>query len=198
MIKAVSSFKNHPMKKDAVSAKHLPYLYIVAGLVAFYYSFVITVEKIALIADPSYLPSCSVSQTINCGNVMASWQASLFGFPNPLLGIIGFAIVITIGFAMLSGATFRRWFWWGAQLGMTLATIFVYWLFSQAVFSIHSLCPYCIIVWACTIPLFLYTTFYNLEAGYLVGIPVKVKPWVRVLCLALMYGVILGAILYKF
>lgn len=186
------------MSKDTLSFKHLPYLYVVAGLVAFYYSFVITIEKLALIADPSYLPSCSVSQAINCGNVMASWQASLFGFPNPLLGIVGFAIITTIGFAMLSGAHFKRWFWQAFQLGITLATIFVYWLFVQAVFLIHSLCPYCIIVWACTIPLFLYTTFYNLEAGHLIGTSIKTKPWVRVLFLALMYGVILATILIKF
>ena len=129
---------------------------------------------------------------------MASWQASLFGFPNPLLGITGFALVLAIGFALLSGANFKRWYWQGAQLGMTLAVIFVYWLFVQAVYYIGSLCPYCIIVWAATIPLFLYTTFYNLENGHLLGTAIPVKKWLRILLLLVMYGVIALAILIHF
>lgn len=177
--------------------RYLGWLFVIAGLIAFFFSFLITVEKIALLADPDYLPGCSVNKTVNCATVMSSPEASIFGFPNPLLGIAGFSIIITMGFALLSGATFKRWFWQGVQLGLTLAVIFVYWLFSVAVFQLLALCPYCMVVWAMTIPLFLCTTFYNLEEGHLLGERIKVKFWVKSLLFILMYGVIIGSILLK-
>ena len=38
---------------------------------------------------------------------MQSWQASLFGFSNQFIGIVGFTIVITIAMAIFGGARFR-------------------------------------------------------------------------------------------
>jgi len=185
------------MEKIISQKNRLSWLFILSGLIAFFFSFIITVEKIALVADPSYVPPCSINPLISCGNIMASWQASLFGFPNPLLGIAGFAIVTAIGFALLSGAQFKRRFWQGIQVGLTLATIFIYWLFFEAVFRIGSLCPYCMVVWFVTIPLFLYATFYNLKEGHL-GFVITTKRWHRVAWMGLMYGIIFAAIIWKF
>lgn len=176
----------------------LAYLFIITGIIAFFFSFLITIEKFALVADPNYIPPCSINPLISCGSVMASPQAELFGFPNPLLGIAGFAIVVTIGFALLSGARFKRWYWLGIQTGLTLAIIFIYWLFVQAVFHIGSLCPYCMVVWVVMIPLFYYTTAYNLKSGHLLGRSVQVRRWHNVAALTLMYGIIIGTIIYKF
>ena len=151
------------MSKLKTIQKRLPYLYIIAGFISFVSAFIITLDKMKLMADPSYIPPCSINPVIGCGAVMQSWQASLFGFPNPLLGIAGFAIVITVGFAMLSGAKFKQWFWRGMEIGTFLATVFIYWLFYQAVFKIGSLCLYCMVVWAMTIPIFWYTLLANVK-----------------------------------
>ncbi len=53
---------------------------------------------------------------------MQSKQAHAFGFMNTYIGLLGFPVVLTIGMAMLAGARFKRWFWQGAQLGLTLAS----------------------------------------------------------------------------
>ena len=42
--------------------------------------------------------------------------------------------------------------------------VFVHWLIYQSLYVIGALCPYCMIVWAVTIPLFLHTTVCNLQA----------------------------------
>ena len=181
--------------------QRLPYLYIVGGLIAFYYSFVIMVEKLALSADSGHVLPCDISPFISCGSVMQSPQASVFGFPNPLLGIAGFAIVVTIGFALLSGAKFKKWFWQGVQLGLFFAICFIYWLFHEAVFEIGSLCLYCMYVWAVTIPLFWYTTVYNIRHKYLFpSVPTlaAIKSWQTAAVLIAMYLVIITAIIYKF
>lgn len=52
----------------------------VVGLVA---AFVLLLEKIALLTDPAYVPSCSINPVLSCGSVMNTDQAAAFGFPTP-------------------------------------------------------------------------------------------------------------------
>ena len=120
---------------------------------------VLLIEKIALIEDPT----CSISPILSCGSVMTTPQAEAFGFPNPIIGVTGFTIVFTIGTALLAGATMRRWYWLGLQAGVTFGLAFVHWLIFQSLFRIGALCPYCMVVWAVTVPLFLCVTLYNLR-----------------------------------
>ncbi len=76
-------------------------------------------------------------------------------FPNPLLGIASFAVVTTLGVVLLTGAVLPRWVWLGLQAGVTFGVVFVHWLIYQSLYVIGALCPYCMVVWAVTIPLFL-------------------------------------------
>src|SRR5690606_20874947 len=103
----------------------------------------------------------------SCGSVMSTPQAELFGFPNPLLGIAAFAVVAVVGAALLAGASFRRWFWLGLQIGVTAGVVFVHWLIVQSLYVIGALCPYCMVVWTVTVPLFWYVTLHNLQQGHL-------------------------------
>ena len=147
--------------------KALPYILVIGSCIAIIFSFLITIEKMNLIQDPNYVPPCSINPIISCGSVMKTPQASVFGFPNSLLGVSGFSIMLAMGMTLLAGASFRRWFWLWAQASMTFAFGFIYWLFYQSVYHIGALCPYCMVVWAVTIPMFLYLTLYNLEEGHL-------------------------------
>lgn len=141
----------------------LPWILVIGGLIGFIAASVLMLERIEIYKVPDYSPTCDLSPLISCGSVMRTWQAALLGFPNPLIGIASFPIVVTVGMALLAGAKFKRWFWLGLQLGTTLGMLFVMWLFSQSVYVIGALCPYCMIVWSVTIPIFLYTTLYNLR-----------------------------------
>lgn len=143
----------------------LAWLYTIAGTFGFAAAFTLLVEKIALLKDPTYVPSCSINPILSCGSVMQTDQAEALGFPNPILGVAGFAIIITVGIALLAGATFARWFWWGLQAGVTVAVVFVHWLIFQSLYRIDALCPYCMVVWVVTIPLFWYTTLHNLSVA---------------------------------
>ena len=136
-------------------------------------AFSLLVEKIALLKDPSYVPSCSINPILSCGSVMRTDQAEAFGFPNPIIGVAGFAVVTTVGVAVLAGASFRHWFWWGLQAGTLGGVVFVHWLIFQSLYRIDALCPYCMVVWVVTIPLFWYTTLHNIRAGHLPTLPVR-------------------------
>ncbi len=141
----------------------LPWLLLIGGAIGLLAATVLTVEKIAILRDPAYVPSCSINPVLSCGSVMTKPQAEAFGFPNPLLGIAGFAVVATIGAALLAGAAFRRWFWLGLQGGALFGVVFVHWLIFQSLYRIQALCPYCMAVWAVTIPIFWYVTLHNLN-----------------------------------
>ncbi|OZD70498.1 Vitamin K epoxide reductase [Rhodococcus sp. 06-1059B-a] len=143
--------------------RSLPWLLLVGGLIGLAAAFVLTVEKFALALDPAYAPTCSINPVLNCGSVMDTPQASAFGFPNSLLGIAGFAVVAAMGAALLSGAVFAQWFWGALQIGVTAAAVFVHWLIAQSLYEIGALCPYCMAVWAVTMPIFWYVTLRNLD-----------------------------------
>jgi uncharacterized membrane protein len=149
----------------------LPWLLLIGGAIGLVAAVVLTVEKIAMLRDPAYVPSCSINPILSCGSVMTKPQAEAFGFPNPLLGIAGFAAVATIGAALLAGAVLRRWFWLGLQAGATFGVVFVHWLIFQSLYRIGALCPYCTAVWTVTIPVFWYVTLHNLNAAKLQAPP---------------------------
>jgi uncharacterized membrane protein len=175
-------------------------LLVVAGAVGFVASFVLAVERIALLEDPDYVPTCSFNPVLSCGSVMQTWQAEAFGFPNPLLGIAAFAVVTTIGVVLLTGATLPRWFWLGLEAGAVLGVVFVHWLIAQSLYSIGALCPYCMVVWVVTIPIFWYVTVHNLQAGHLPASAGLRRFAVRNrgLVLAAWYLVVSGLVLVQF
>ncbi|MPZ00243.1 MAG: vitamin K epoxide reductase [Actinophytocola sp.] len=158
-----------PAATDGSLGRTVRWLYVVGGGIGLVASFVLMVEKIALLADPNYVPTCSLNPVLSCGSVMATPQAAAFGVANPLLGVTGFAMVLTAGAALIAWFRPPRWFWLALQAGTTFGVGFVHWLIWQSLYSIGALCPYCMVVWAVTIPLFWYTTLHNLERGHLTG-----------------------------
>ncbi|MFP5284027.1 MAG: vitamin K epoxide reductase family protein [Actinomycetes bacterium] len=153
-----------PTAERPLSARALAVVLAAGGLVGFAAAFVLAVEKFRLLTDPFYTPSCTLNATLSCGPVMSSPQAEVFGFPNPLLGIAGFAVVAATGAVLLAGGRVAGWYWAGLQAGVTAAVVFVHWLIVQSLFVIGALCPYCMVVWTVTIPLFWYVTLRNLAA----------------------------------
>ncbi|MGA5464961.1 vitamin K epoxide reductase family protein [Mycobacterium sp. NPDC050041] len=126
---------------------------LIAGVVGLAAAVTLTVEKIELLIDPSYVPSCSLNPVLSCGSVMTTPQASAFGFPNSLMGIIAFTVVLVTGVLAVAKVSLPRWYWMGLAAGTLLGTVFVHWLIFQSLYRIGALCPYCMVVWAVTIPL---------------------------------------------
>ena len=151
------------------TASRRPYalaiLLIVAGCIGWFAAFSLTVEKFQLLINPSAELGCDFSLLVQCRANLESWQGSLFGFPNPLLGIAGWVAPIVVGAALLAGARFNRWFWILFNLGIVGALALVIWLISQSVFVLGTLCPWCMVTWAMTIPVFWAVTLRTLSTG---------------------------------
>ncbi len=140
---------------------------LISALLSLTASFVLSVDAVILAADPKAALACNINAVISCGTVGASWQASLFGFPNAFLGLIAEPVVITIAVASLGGVRFPRWFMLSAQVVYTLGLVFAYWLFFQAYFVIGALCPWCLLITLSTTLVFTSLTHVNIRDGNL-------------------------------
>jgi uncharacterized membrane protein len=126
---------------------------LIAGVIGFISSMTLTVDKIDILSNPSYVPSCNVNPIISCGSVMVTPQASVLGFPNPLLGIVAFTVVLVVGVLAVAKVPIPQWFWSVLAAGLLVGAAVVHWLIYQSLYRIGALCPYCMVVWAMTITL---------------------------------------------
>ena len=180
--------------------KPFGWLLVIAGAIGWLASGALVLEKLEVLKNPAYKTACDINPWISCGQVMQTWQSSVFGFPNMLIGIVAFAVIVTTGMALLSGASFARWYWAGLQAGVTLGFAFVVWLWSQALYSIHILCPLCMTVWAVMIPLVVWVTARNITHGIIkvpagAGRILSDSGWIIT---ALLYTAVMASIFFAF
>lgn len=160
--------ENHgPSPQDDTEgiARTLGWLLLACGVLGAGAALVLSIEKIALLSDASYVPSCSLNPVLNCGSIMRTEQAEVFGFPNPLIGLAAFPVLAATGAGLLAGARYRRWYWIGLQAGVTFGAVFAAWLVFQSLYRINALCPYCMVVWAVVVPTFWAVTAANVARG---------------------------------
>lgn len=162
-------------KPQLTIQKTLPYLLIAVGIIGLIASFVLTYDKIHVLANKDYVPSCNINPILSCGSVMKTEQASLLGVPNTVFGLISFSMLLTFGFLLAGGAKVKKWVWISAQVAATVGVIFMHYLFFQGVFRIHAICPWCFVVWMITIPTFWYITIYNLTERN-IKLPKRLEP----------------------
>ena len=126
---------------------------LIAGVIGLIASFTLTVEKVKILLNPSYVPSCNINPIVSCGSVMTTPQASVLGFPNPLIGIAAFTVITVTGVLAVAKVPLPRWYWIGITAGTLAGAAFVHWLIVQSLYRIGALCPYCMVVWVATISL---------------------------------------------
>jgi uncharacterized membrane protein len=153
---------------------------VVAAAIGLIAAFILTIEKISLLKNPVTQLSCNINPIVACGSVIQSKQAEAFGFANPLIGLVSFGVIITIGMGMLAGAKYKRWFWLGLEAGTIFGVLFSLWLFYQSVYVIQALCPYCMVVWATVIALFVNVTIFNINQKF-IKLPAKYNGLVKFL-----------------
>lgn len=177
-------------------------LLTISGAIGLFASFVLAADKVTQLEDKivgkTTTFSCDLSAFLSCGNVMASPESSAFGFPNAFLGVLGFAVVVTLGVVWLDATPVRRWIWAGLQAGTVFGIGFVTWLQSQSIYDIGFLCAYCMVVWAVMIPIFVVVTAGTLRL-FAPGSSTSrfVSNW-TVLIIALWYVAVAAAIWFKF
>ncbi|OIJ69371.1 vitamin K epoxide reductase family protein [Streptomyces mangrovisoli] len=155
------------MARVAGARRAFAVLLVVCGAAGLLASWVITLDKFKLLENPHFVPGCSLNPVVSCGSVMKSAQASAFGFPNPMLGLVAYGIVICVGVSLLAGAAFPGWYWLVFDAGCLFGIGFVTWLQFQSLYRIGALCLWCCLAWAATILLFWYVTSFTVRNDFL-------------------------------
>ena len=137
------------------------------GILGWFAAFSLVLERIHVATNPEAVLSCDLNPFISCKSVMLTAQASIFGFPNPLIGVASFVAPIAVGVAILAGAQFAAWFWRLFSVGITAGFVFVIWLWIQSTFVIGVLCPYCMVAWAAMVPLFWKVILFGAKDGFI-------------------------------
>jgi uncharacterized membrane protein len=176
-----------------------PWVMLVTGAIGLLAAVELIVEKVNVLADDSYTPNCDINPVLSCGSVINTDQAAVFGFPNPIMGVVGFSVVITLAVVLLAKVTLPKWIWLGLNLGALAGFAFIIWLVIQSLYVIGALCPWCMVVWAAMVPLFWFITADNvasgrLNLGVLMGDVVVSLRWVFI---GATYLIVLGLIFVR-
>lgn len=138
------------------------------GLVA---SFLQLLEKLTLLKDADAVLACNFNSVFSCTNVLNAWQSSVFGFPNSVMCIVFFALVLGIALAGLSSDAL------GKRLRLSIQGIALFflcfgiWFLTQSTLVIGALCLFCIFCF--TGLLFINGTLLRLNVN---DLPIK-KSW---------------------
>lgn len=147
---------------------------LIGGALGWIASLALSLDKITLLEDPNAQLACDINPFISCGTFIQTWQGDTFGFPNMYIGLAGFAIMGAVGSLLISRAALPEWFRWATFGGMIFAFAFVHWLAANALFAIHALCPWCLVVWSVTAPMFFAVLAHLVETDL-----IEVKGWLR-------------------
>jgi uncharacterized membrane protein len=155
------------------SYRQTAWILVVGGIIGIIASIELIIQKISVLSNPDFVPNCDINPVLSCGSVINTEQASLFGFPNPVLGVIGFTIVIMFGALLFAGVELPRSMWLGLNLGALAGMSFVVWLVGQSLCVIGALCPWCMVTWIATIALTVVVKGYTVKNGVW-----GTRPWI--------------------
>ncbi|MER6343103.1 vitamin K epoxide reductase family protein [Streptomyces sp. NPDC001595] len=164
---AAAGRPDRPAARTAGGGRGFALLLVLTGAAGLLASWVITLDKFKLLQDPDFTPGCSLNPVVSCGSVMESDQASAFGFPNPMLGLAAYAVVICVGMSLMAGAAFPRWYWLTFDAGCLFGVGFVSWLQFESLYRINALCLWCVLAWIATVVLFWYVTAFAVRHEFL-------------------------------
>ncbi len=142
-----------------------PWILLFSGIIGLFAAFTLMQDKVAILSDPNYVPSCNINPVLSCGSVIVTDQASIFGFANPIIGLMTYSVVIALAVLLISRVVLPIWVWLGLNLGALGGLAFVVWLIFQSLYVIEALCPWCMVAWVGTILIFWVTTAENAQAG---------------------------------
>ena len=105
------------------------------------------VERIALAQNSGADLLCDINGTFSCGNVLTSWQSSVFGpIPNAAIGLSVFALTFGVSGAGLLGSRLSKATWGVATFFAGFMAAFTIWFLAQTAFVIGSVCLYCLVI----------------------------------------------------
>lgn len=168
MNKKLNVYSQIYKKFDRTWYKQLSIILIGGGLVGLLSSFMLTLDKISVSENSTFIPDCTLNPVLSCVSVMQSSQSEILGFPNQLVGIIAFTVLISIGVLMWFTKGFNARLWQMLSAGTLLGLLLIHWLIFQSLFVIGALCLWCMLTWTIFAPIAWYSLLYSLKNKHII------------------------------
>ncbi|QKD79902.1 MULTISPECIES: vitamin K epoxide reductase family protein [Actinomyces] len=143
------------------------WLLVIGSIIALGACWELTAAHIKQIKEPLESLSCDINPLVSCGASLDIWQGNLLGVPNAHIGAMAFAALLTLGALLLGGMRLPRWVWRGMVAGTIGGILFVAWFLFVSVMDLGKLCPFCMLIWAVTIPVATSTWAWAAAGGHL-------------------------------
>lgn len=131
----------------------LAWLLTIGSAIGLWASLMLVLSERTLLQDPDASLACDLNPIVGCGSFILSPQAAALGIPNALIGTMCFTVLAATGLILLGGGRLPRFYWIGLMIGAVLGGPSLGWFQYQAMVELRGLCPYCLVVWAVTIPI---------------------------------------------
>lgn len=142
-------------------------LLIALAVIAMAASAELVLSEIQTLKQPTAHLGCDLNPLIGCSASLTTWQAHLlFGIPNALVGVGLFAGLAGVFLAWFGGRV-PRWLVMLIEAGLTAALALIVFFLHQSIFEFTKLCPFCFIVWMCTIVLWVQLGAALMRLGWL-------------------------------
>lgn len=142
-------------------------LLIVLAAIAMAASAELVLSEIQTLKQPTAHLGCDLNPLIGCSASLTTWQAHLlFGIPNALVGVGLFAGLAGVFLAWCGGRV-SRWLVLLIEAGLTAGMVLIVFFLHQSIFEFTKLCPFCFIVWTCTIVLWVQLGATLMRLGWL-------------------------------
>ncbi len=112
------------------------------GLIA---AFMQTIEKLVLLENKDAVLPCRLNDIFNCSTVLSASQSSLFGFPNSLICIMIFTLLLTIGIVGMTKSRMTRKLLLGVQALAFFMLVFALWFLFTSTYVIGAICIFCLV-----------------------------------------------------
>jgi uncharacterized membrane protein len=120
---------------------------LLGGIIGLLASFILTLDKIKLLENPRFTPACSLNPIITCTAAMSSAQATTFGIPNSMGGIVLFTALIIVGGSIAIGVQYSKRVLGLVAYAAAAGFLFTNYLILQSVLVLHVVCPWCFTIW---------------------------------------------------
>jgi uncharacterized membrane protein len=104
-----------------------------------------TLDKLHLLKEPDAVLLCNLDDVFSCSNILDTPQSALFGFPNSIMALVFFVVLLTAAVIALTGGTIAKKTRYGLQIISLVLLAFGTWFLTFSAFSVGALCIFCIV-----------------------------------------------------
>lgn len=184
---------------------YLAIIIIICGILGTFASFHLLNNRIELYKNPNFIPSCSVNVWLDCGPVMKSKWADLFGFPNTMIGLMAYPLAVLTGLYIIANEKNKRWLMLFCTSLAGLGTITNLILLYISSYLIGALCPWCLLAGVATSNIFFALLCYSIledNLKFSQNTQKKLKHWINglftIIPVTIYYLILFGLVLFSF